>query len=301
MRKRLVEVLLKHADDPQFVFLTGDLGYKALEPLQDAMKDRFINVGIAEQNMVSVAAGLSLRGMHPWCYSIAPFLYARAFEQIRNDVAQPCNPVMLVGNGAGYQYGVMGPSHHALNDYGSLLTLPHMKCYMPAFDCDIEPIVEEMFETTAPCYLRLGVDEKPTDFVPSIYTPWRKLYNSNERQVVVVAGSIVGSYLSALRDRCNLWSVAELPSEWPSEFLRDFDRLVDLIVIEEHVLQGGLAQRLSTDILGTFTAEQLISFRTCCAVGYRSGHYGSKEFHRKENLLDPESIVELLRKCKDLS
>src|SRR5436305_12930222 len=99
--------------DPRFVFLTGDLGFKALEPLRAMMGKRFINAGVAEQNMISVAAGLARAGMRPWAYSIAPFIYARPFEQTRNDVCLHKLPVVLIGNGGGYGYGVMGATHPA--------------------------------------------------------------------------------------------------------------------------------------------------------------------------------------------
>ncbi len=86
MRNAFCSTLLESTANPAFVFLTGDLGFQALEPLRQVMGERFINAGIAEQNMVSVAAGLAKAGLRPWVYSIAPFLYAGAFEQIRNDV-----------------------------------------------------------------------------------------------------------------------------------------------------------------------------------------------------------------------
>ena len=131
---------------PEFVFLTGDLGFKALEPLRERLGARFINAGVAEQNMVSVAAGLARSGLRPWVYSIAPFVYARPFEQIRNDVCLHRLPVVLVGNGGGYGYGVMGATHHALEDYGALLCLPHLRAYVPAFDEDLRAMVERLFD-----------------------------------------------------------------------------------------------------------------------------------------------------------
>src|SRR5580698_11591689 len=140
MRQAFCNGLVQQALLPEFVFLTGDLGYKALEPLRDALGPRFINAGIAEQNMVSVAAGLARSGLRPWAYSIGPFLYARPFEQIRNDVCFHRLPVVLVGNGGGYGYGVMGGTHHALEDYGVLLCLPHLRAYLPAFDADVEAL-----------------------------------------------------------------------------------------------------------------------------------------------------------------
>jgi transketolase len=133
VRNALSSTLTGRAEDPQFIFLTGDLGFNALEPLREAMGTRFINAGVAEQNMVSVAAGLAMSGLRPWVYSIAPFIYGRPFEQIRNDVCLHDLPVALVGNGGGYAYGVMGSTHHALEDYGVLLTLPNLRVYVPAF------------------------------------------------------------------------------------------------------------------------------------------------------------------------
>src|ERR1700679_799423 len=141
MRQAFCNGLVQQAPLPEFVFLTGDLGFKALEPLRDALGPRFINAGVSEQNMVSVSAGLARTGMRPWAYSIAPFLYARPFEQIRNNLALPGLPATLVGNGGGYGYGVMGSTHHALEDYGVLLTLPNMRAFVPAFDSDVSTMI----------------------------------------------------------------------------------------------------------------------------------------------------------------
>ena len=146
MRQAFCNGLVQRAGLPEFVFLTGDLGFKALEPLRDALGSRFINAGVSEQNMVSVAAGLARSGLRPWTYSIAPFLYARPFEQIRNDVCLHDLPVILVGNGGGYGYGVMGSSHHALEDYGCLLTLPNMRAFVPAFDSDLSMMIPALMQ-----------------------------------------------------------------------------------------------------------------------------------------------------------
>ena len=161
MRQAFCNGLVQQAILPEFIFLTGDLGFKALEPLRDALGPRFINAGVAEQNMISVAAGLARSGLRPWTYSIAPFLYARPFEQIRNDVCFHELPVILVGNGGGYGYGVMGSSHHALEDYGCLLTLPHMRAFVPAFDSDVSTMIPALMQCHGPVYLRLGLSEEP--------------------------------------------------------------------------------------------------------------------------------------------
>src|SRR5262245_50207953 len=111
MRNEIGKTMIKLANSHPIIFLTGDLGFMALEPLQEALGERFINAGVAEQNMVSVASGLALSGWQAWVYSIAPFCYARPFEQIRNDACLNQLPVKLIGNGGGYGYGVMGGTH----------------------------------------------------------------------------------------------------------------------------------------------------------------------------------------------
>ena len=175
MRNALCNSLINHAAKEDFVFLTGDLGYNALEPLRAAMGPRFINAGVAEQNMISVAAGMSSLALVPWVYSIAPFVYARPFEQIRNDVCMHGLHVVIVGNGGGYAYGSMGATHHALEDYGTLLGLPDMHAFIPAFAADVPVIVNRLFDFKRPSYLRLGRCEKPGDLTLPPYAPWRRL------------------------------------------------------------------------------------------------------------------------------
>ncbi len=101
MRKQTCDALVARSVKSEMVFLTGDLGFMVLEPLQTAMGPRFINAGVAEQNMISVAAALARQDFEVWVYSIAPFIYARPFEQIRNDITFHNLPVKLIGNGGG--------------------------------------------------------------------------------------------------------------------------------------------------------------------------------------------------------
>src|SRR6478735_9494086 len=106
--------------DQSGLFITGDLGFNAFEGLAAKLGKRFINAGVAEQSMMGLAAGFALTGLRPWVYSIAPFATYRCLEQIRNDVCLQQLPVRIVGNGGGYSYGIMGPSHHALEDLAVL-------------------------------------------------------------------------------------------------------------------------------------------------------------------------------------
>jgi len=296
MRDVFCQSMVDEAHRRDLVFLTGDLGFKALEPLRDVLGGRFINAGVAEQNMVSVAAGLARAGLRPWVYSIAPFVYARPFEQIRNDVCLHRLPVVLVGNGGGYGYGVMGATHHALEDYGTLLGLPGLNVYVPAFDSDAQAQIALLMQTRDPSYVRLGLSELPQGMMAPAYAPWRHLQDGDGWTVLVV-GSLVGGIWNAVHalraeHRPSLWSLCELPFKCPQAFIDDLERSQRLLVIEEHVAHGGVAEMLAAWILRS--GRRLDQFETRAANGYLSGRYGSQRFHRQENRLDPESIAQFL-------
>jgi transketolase len=297
MRNEFCNSLVSAADNPRFAFLTGDLGFKALEPLREAAGARFINAGVAEQNMVSVAAGLARTGLQPWVYSIAPFVYARPYEQIRNDVCFHNLPVKLVGNGGGYGYGVMGSTHHALEDYGALLCLQNMHVFVPAFSADVPAIVDKLLDFPYPAYFRLGASEEPKDIELPAYAPWRKLLSGGGPTMLVV-GPLVGPILAAAHNlddahRPDLWVLTELPlHDIPAEFLADLKHSEHLFVVEEHVVQGGAGQILAHHLLNLGQAPRQFTHRA--AMGYLSGLYGSQKFHRAECGLDAESIIGLL-------
>ncbi len=297
MRNVFCQSLVAASQRPSFVFLTGDLGYKALEPLREALGERFINAGVAEQNMVSVGAGLSRAGLRPWVYSIAPFVYARPFEQIRNDVCLHKLPVVLVGNGGGYGYGVMGATHHALEDYGALLCLPHLRAYVPAFDQDLRVMIERLFTVSHPAFLRLGLSEEPQDVTMPAYAAWRRLLDGRG-WVVLVCGTLVGKIWDAVRHldedrRPALWLLTELPiGPIPEAFLADLSRSGRLLVVEEHVAHGGVGQMIAGALLEIGRAPQRFAARF--ARGYPSGRYGSQNFHRRECGLDPAAIADFL-------
>jgi transketolase len=296
MRTSMTQSLLRIAEKPDFVFLTGDLGFMALEPLQEKLGRRFINAGISEQNMVSMAGGLARAGWKPWVYSIAPFIYARPLEQIRNDVCFHRLPVVLVGNGGGYAYGVMGPSHHALEDVGILSSLPGMRCFLPAFSEDLPPITELLSSSPGPGYLRLGRDEKPREWTPPPYAAWRRLV-AGQGPTVVAVGPLVGGYLEALASlplsrRARLWALTEFPlltAEPPEAFWEDVRSSGTLVVAEEHVSHGGVGEALAH--LSLTRGVPIKRFVHLSAQGYPSGQYGSQAFHRAESRLDKTSLL----------
>jgi transketolase len=289
------------AAEQRYYFLTGDLGFMALEPLQKALGPRFINAGVAEQNMVSVAAGMALVGGSSWVYSIAPFCYARPFEQIRNDVCLNRLPVRLVGNGGGYAYGSMGATHHALEDYGVLLTLAAMRAYVPAFDTDVEPMVRAIAGREAPAYLRLGRSELDDESALPPYAAWRRLQDGRAGLLVCV-GPIAGGLWEVTRerpaaDRPAIWVVSELEGDCrfvapPTALIEELEAAPILGIVEEHVAHGGFGQQ--------FLHYLAVSGRSTGAVvhahaqGYPSGRYGSQRWHRRECGLDVPAILGLL-------
>ncbi len=282
------------------VFLTGDLGFMALEPLQAAMGQRFVNAGVAEQNMVTVAAAMCAQGLEVWAYSIAPFLYARPFEQIRNDVCFHHLPVKLIGNGGGYGYGVMGPTHHAIDDYGALLTLPGMTVLIPAFEEDVPGVVDEAAQLDGPCYLRMGRGEPPPGWTPPTFKAWRQLTEGGG-PVVVGVGPVTGTYLEAFdamsaETRPKLWVVGALPIDHhpiPAALVAQLHSSGRLCVAEEHVAHGSVASLLLMHLAKIGAAPE--RFVHLHALAHQYGTYGSQGFMRAQSGLDPDSMLSALK------
>jgi transketolase len=286
MRAEFARAMLALFEERQdLVFITGDLGYMALEGVAAAYGERFINAGVAEQNAVSLAAGLAREGHLPWIYSMAVFALLRPLEQIRNNVCLPRLPVKLVGNGGGYGYGIMGATHHALEDIGITRALPNLRVYVPLLATDVDQVVRRMAVDPLPNYLRLN---SPAELPGEIaeFAPWRKL-KSGRRCVVVGVGPVIqGLYQLGpeLLDELEIWSVGTFPLEAiPPELaasIRDKQRVV---TIEEHYAAGGLGEALSCAML---SAGLLPGTLTCLhAAGYPSGCYGSQRWHQEENSL----------------
>ncbi len=297
MRDALCHALVaRAAQHENMVFLTGDLGFMALEPLQAAMGARFVNCGVAEQNMMGVAAGLAHEGLEAWTYTIAPFCYARTFEQIRNDICMHRLPVKLLANGGGYGYGVMGPTHHALEDYGVLLTLPDMIVFAPAFDEDVPAVVACAGAADAPAYIRLGRGEPPAGAAIPAYAPWRCLLPGS-CGIMVAVGPLAGSAWGVLRDmppdsRPALWAMCELRAGAtpPEELVRALRRTRQLAVVEEHVAQGGAGSMLC--LWAASAGIRLEKFVHLHASNAPRQTYGSQLFMRQQSGLGPAAIAD---------
>ena len=266
------------------VFLTGDVGYLAVEEIARTYGERFINAGIAEQNMVSLAAGLAREGHLPWVYSIAPFVAFRPYEQIRTDVCLHKLPVKLVGNGGGYGYGIMGATHHALEDIGAMRVLPNMRLYVPLTAADVGPVVKLMAQDPLPNYLRLNTAARIPGEVPA-FAPWRRL-KRGRTAVVVGLGPVLGNLYQTgdeeLLDQLEIWSLGTFPLEAvPADLIASVNEKQRVVIIEEHYLPGGLAEAVSHLLLSR--GVPLRSFTSLHAKGYPSGRYGSQRWHQEES------------------
>lgn len=158
MRTAFIKALTTIArKDKNVILVTGDLGFTVFENFKKEFPNQFINIGVSEQNMIAFAAGLALSGKKVYVYSIAPFATLRCYEQIRNDICFHNANVTIIGVGGGFSYGIMGPSHHALEDIAVMKVLPSMKVICPGDPLETEAVFFALLnEKKGPSYVRLG-------------------------------------------------------------------------------------------------------------------------------------------------
>lgn len=285
--------------EKRLVFLTGDLGFNALENVSAALGPRFVNAGVSEQNMVSLAAALARQGLIPLCYSIAPFAVFRPYEQTRLDVALHNLPVKIVGNGGGYGYGIMGASHHALEDLAVLSCLPHFLCVAPLCNTDVAGAAEALFRHEGPGYLRLGLGAWPENYGPlPAYQPVRRLLAARHtppKLTIAGIGPVLLNALPGLPENgvTDVFAVGQLPlPALDDTFVRSVAASGRLLVIEEHSARGGLGEYLAAALARAGVAYQLHHRH---AAGYPSGRYGSQAWHQRQSGLDPISLQDTVK------
>lgn len=283
--------------DAASVFITGDLGYNALEGIAAELGPRFINAGVAEQNMVGAAAGMALVGHHPWVYSIAPFATYRCFEQIRNDVCLHGLPVRIVGNGGGYTYGIMGSTHHALEELGALKTLPNMQLFFPCTNNQVATCVSMIDKLSGPSYLRLSISGFPSNAEPLSENPvtLTRRYLKGSRATLIGVGHAAQIGLSVLKELSELnvdfFSIARYPFDLNSdhELLQSAQTTGRVLVIEEHYEPGSIAESLK------FALPPLSAFRAMTAHYSKNQKYGSIKYLETQSGLTPENLLKELK------
>jgi transketolase len=290
MRVEFANAVIKHAKTGKQVFLTGDLGYMALENVRQTFGEHFINAGVAEQNMISMAAALAYEGFSPWVYSISPFTTLRPYEQIRNDVCHHKLPVKIVGNGGGYGYGIMGSTHHNLEDIAIMRVLPDMKVYVPFIASDVEECVVSMLHDKQPSYLRLNLAANCPYQLES-FSAWRKI-KGGTKLVVIGTGPVLGNIFELpkeLQDQLEVWVLSSFPvTELPAALMKRITELKNVLTIEEHTGQCGMNEMLARLILKEGIGS--INYNSLFSSGYISGKYGDQKWHQSENYLHGENL-----------
>ena len=162
MRTTFIETLCDLAErDERIWLITGDLGFSVLERFSERFPERYINAGVAEQNMTGIAAGLAHSGLVVFTYSIANFPVMRCLEQIRNDVCYHNMNVNVVAVGGGFSYGTAGYTHHGVEDIAVMRAMPNMTVVAPADPYETRKATESVAAHAGPCYLRLGKSREP--------------------------------------------------------------------------------------------------------------------------------------------
>lgn len=248
MRNAFIGAVLEIAErDRRVVFLTGDLGFTVLEPIAERLGDRFMNVGVAEQNMVGMATGLAEAGMVPFVYSIGTFAAMRPYEFIRNGPLLHSLPVRIVGVGAGLDYGHNGVTHYALEDVAIMRAQPDMTIIAPA---DAPQAVAAAHATVAiggPIYFRIGKTSAAVAELNGRFELGRLALIGEGRDVVLVAlGSVAGEAVAArelLEQRGIDATVAVVASVQPAPVEDLIELLADqrlVVTVEAHYRTGGL-------------------------------------------------------------
>lgn len=258
---RTLEELAAH--DERIWLATGDLGYNLFDQFAKRFPDRFINVGVAEQNLVGVAAGAALAGKQVWIYSIVNFLAMRALEQIRNDVCFHNLDVKIVTVGGGLVYGPHGYSHHGVEDLGVMRLMPNLQLAAPGDPKEAEWATRQAASHTGPVYLRLARGGEP-NLHQAIGDHWQvgdplKLREGADATLVATAGGVrlaisAADQLAKRGRTCAVFSVPFLRPINTESIFASARTTGKLISVEDHG-QGGL---------GTILAEQLaIKPETC--------------------------------------
>ncbi|QNI95437.1 transketolase/ C-terminal domain [Synechococcus sp. A15-127] len=179
--------------------LSGDIGNRMFDRYKEVAPTRFFNCGIAEANMMSMAAGMGLAGLRPVVYTITPFITTRCLEQIRVGLAYHQSPVVIIGTGSGLSYAELGPTHHSLEDLAILRTLPGLNVVAPADSAELEAQLKEALNESHPTYMRIGKKGEPLlhKDVSNLGIGKANLLRDGKDLMVIGIGPIIGEALHA--------------------------------------------------------------------------------------------------------
>jgi transketolase len=292
MRTAVVDCLVEQARIDDRIFLVNpDVGFSVLERFRDEFPERYVNVGIAEQNAIGIAAGLALSGKLPYVYSMIPFVTMRCFEQVRLEVAYMNTNVRLIGLGAGLTYGAQGATHHAIEDIAIMRALPNMTVCCPGDPYEARELLKQSFSRSGPVYFRLGKNGEPV--LHRAGTPietGKAVWVSRGDDAVLITTSntleLAVQWVSAWAEKGKRVGLLSMHTVKPLdvEAIRGIiARGTPVVTLEEHNIMGGL---------GTAVAEVIaesgghVKFKRVAIPDVYSHIVGGQNFLRKKFGMD---------------
>lgn len=258
MRFSAIETIYNAAlKDPKIVFITGDLGHMNTEEFQQNFPGRYFNAGMAEQNIIGMAAGMALLGMKVFVYSIVPFITLRCIEQIKVDVCEQNLDVTVIGVGGGLAYGSAGATHYSIEEVGMLRTLPHIKVVVPATPSETKILTQQLIEQGGPAYLRIGTGkevDRPVDYPLTLGKA--SVIRSGKDVSLISSGTIIDEALRVadlLKARGVEVEVINMHTVKPIDAEIVIDRArtkKGVFTLEEHSVIGGLGGAVA-EVLAT--------------------------------------------------
>ncbi len=270
------ELCLAAKKNKKIILVVNDLGFNVVEKFSNQFPKQFYNAGVAEQNMMGIAAGLALEGNHVFVYSIGNFPTFRCAEQIRNDVDYHNLPVTIVNVGAGLSYGNLGYTHHSLQDYGLMRLFPNMLIASPCDNRELSSCIKYILKNPQPSYLRLAKSKRTIihkKFPKVKPGKWVEIIKNKKykKQTFLVTGNIAHLAKKFLNDsKFNNYSIHSLPL-WGMKFKKMQNKQVQrwetVLTFEDHLEDGGfgswlqeaVAKRLKTRVISKSINSKVIS------------------------------------------
>ena len=283
--------------DKKIFLLCGDLGFSVLEEFIDQFPDRFLNLGVSEQNMSLVASGLAMEGYNVFVYSIGNFPTLRAMEQVRYDICYHNLNVTLVSVGGGYAYGSLGPSHHSTEDFAMLRSLPNMLLGAPADPVEANLITSFFAKRKGPGYIRLNKSGEPKihkDLSIKELKPGEiiRVIKGEEKVAVLSNSAILGEALSQIKNKSLGYSLYSCPFIGlidKDQLKKIFNHYERIITFEEHQRSGGFGSYILEEANDLFLDKEIKKFpileRIAVPDVFQSVS-GSQEFLRELSKLE---------------
>lgn len=264
--------------DPKVLLLTGDHGYALFDAFRQQVPDQFINAGVAEQNMVGVAAGLAKAGFKPIVYGLSAFVPVRVLEQIKMDVCYEGLPVTFIGDGAGLVYSTLGASHQCTEDIAVLRPLPGMSIYSPCDVHEMEYVLTHALSFRSPAYVRMGksdvgavhgqaISANPGELLPV-------MQGMSKEMVFLATGSMVSTACALAEEMggASVWSAPVIKPINADQVHAIAAQAKTVVVIEEHSIVGGLGSLVS-EIVSETGAARVLRFGVGERFSERCGSY----------------------------